>query len=37
MFIFENNFNLLSTHFEKKKERHPQGHSKPRWATGRPF
>lgn len=35
MFIFENNFNLLSPHFGKK--RHPQGHSKPRWAVGRLF
>lgn len=35
MFIFENNFNLLSPHFGKKQ--HPQGHSKPRWAVGRPF
>lgn len=33
MFIFENNFNLLSPHFGKKQ--HPQGHSKPRWAVGR--
>lgn len=35
MFIFENNFNLLSPHFGKKQ--HPQGHSKPRWAVGRLF
>lgn len=35
MFIFENNFNLLSPHFGKKQ--HPQGHSKPRSAVGRPF
>ena len=39
MFIFENNFNLLSTHFEKKKKkrRRPQRHTKPRWAAGRLF